>query len=80
MSFEHDTRTAPAYWAPMLFNGDASGMDDADAYACAQWEDQLAEEGWRITGTVNAEPFFTHWTDALPIACDAYAYTLLREI
>lgn len=81
MSFEYDTRTAPACWASMLINGDASGLDDADALACAQWETALAEQGWSITGTTSEQAWFAHSCDAFPytrLGGDVLAYTLLR--
>lgn len=79
MAIEHDTRTAPAHWCSFLFYGDASGMDDADAYAAALWETALADEGWRVTATTTEHPWFAARNDALGnMGCDIYAYCLMR--
>lgn len=37
MSFDVVKHKAPAYWASYLINGDASGLDDAEARECDAW-------------------------------------------
>ncbi len=77
--FETDTRRAPAHWASYIFNADASGLDADDADACDRWVAGLVEQGWRITGTEEAEPWFARSNDAGTLACDIYTYELIRE-
>jgi hypothetical protein len=37
IKFTTETHTLPAYWAPMLVNGDASGMSDAEEREVDDW-------------------------------------------
>jgi hypothetical protein len=65
---EVTTATAPAYWAPYLVNGDASGLayDSPESLARAeQWVAKLASEGWYVVSTTDAESYFAR-------VCDAY--------
>lgn len=77
--FETTTVRAPAHWASYIFNGDSSGLDDDDAYACMRFVTGLSEEGWRFTGTEEVDPWFARTNDAGTLACDVFTYELLRE-
>lgn len=61
---ETTTATAPAYWAPYLINGDASGMTNTEVHWADTWVAHLAEDGWRIV-SADGEAEFRHGCDAL---------------
>ena len=77
MKLEAIEYTAPAYWAPYLINGDASGFEDDEQAACDAWIDSLG-----IGEPVSCEPAdeFAASHDAWqfwPYACATERYTFL---
>lgn len=80
MPFETDKRTAPAYWASYLINGDASGITDEDKAQADDWTARLSEGGWYVVSTTDEEAWFAWYNDALPgrLGCDIVSYVLHR--
>lgn len=75
------TESAPAHWAPLLINGDASGMHPDDIDEAQSWEACIADDGWRVSG-VSDDPWLSSWCTVL-FACPTSAmltYTLTRSV
>jgi hypothetical protein len=71
------TAIAPAYWASLLINGDASGMEEHEVEAAEAW---LVREG--LPSPVSCEPAgFYSFHDALPeypyaAECEFYVFLI----
>lgn len=82
MTIETSTVDAPAYWAPYLINGDASGFDiapqtqaEAELHAASDFEDELHAEGWRVVSCSD----LSHFGAFRGTLCDLLTYDILRE-
>lgn len=75
MAIESFTYIAPAFLAPYLVNGDASGMTDQEVAACDAWVESLPGQ-WCVDA--SEESVFVRYNDAnyfFPDAGDCLRYT-----
>lgn len=81
MPLEVEYDEAPAYWAPYLINGDASGMEDAEIAACDAWQEKLACDGWYVVSDTGDDdkPHYTLGYAQFGF-CELLTYVLHREI
>lgn len=84
MTFDTLTLSLPAHWLGALFNGDPSGLDEAEYTAFLRWEtDTVNEFGYVAYGLPgDAEPYFARYHDAAEYgvqACMCYDVTLCFE-
>lgn len=66
MTFDTLTLSLPAHWLGALFNGDPSGLDEAEYTAFLRWEtDTVNEFGYVAYGLPgDAEPYFARYHGA----------------
>ena len=74
---------APSSWAPLLINGDDSGMDEAGMMACEAWHQCLRALHPGLSFCVDAvDVGFITFHDArayMPLAADCQTYTFILE-
>lgn len=72
------TLTAPSAWAPLLINGDGSGLDSRELAAVEAWlvfECLDSPVACEDAGFLRSHDAFVHW----PWSADCQAYTFLVE-
>lgn len=73
--------TLPAFWAPYLVNGDASGMDDDDVATCDAFLARTFGRKAHVCADVDLEDVYFSWRCDVPghPGSDVADYVFLAE-
>lgn len=75
MAIQVDTIEGPAFLAPVLINGDESGLNDNDLNTLELFLKTIPH-GWNVVDCTS-EPYFARWLDGL--GHELLEYTILND-